>query len=200
MNSNIHSKLRMNIKVDWYNWCVVMIIFLLSGLVGPWVFQSVVKLAKIFEWKCKSNWKVQASTPWTIRGRPNVNKIDSCLVTCFDWRNENTVNIWGTRMWWRNKLARWHPSNDILNLDIKISEFWKSCQLSVGAVRRWRSENSVGLVGVSLCLFVDPYRLSLSSLCYSMQAEHRTINDCSLFTDWFLYLSCLHLGNIVLMD
>ena len=38
------------------------LIILLPGLVRSRVFQLAVKLAKIFERKWKSNWKVQAST------------------------------------------------------------------------------------------------------------------------------------------
>ena len=49
----------------------VMVNYFLSGLVGP----------QVFERKCKSNWKVQASTVTTITGIPNVSKIHSCLVT-----------------------------------------------------------------------------------------------------------------------
>ena len=59
----------------------MVLIILLSGLVGLQVFQKAVELAKIFEWKFKSNWKFQASTPATNTGRPNVNKMDSRLVT-----------------------------------------------------------------------------------------------------------------------
>ena len=47
-------------------------------------FALAVKLTKIFESKCKSNWKVQERAPATrigdtchlYTGRPNVNKID----------------------------------------------------------------------------------------------------------------------------
>ena len=58
-------------------------LFLLFGLVRQWVFQVAVKLDKVFELKCKSNWKVQANAPLTNIERTNVNKMDSCLVTDF---------------------------------------------------------------------------------------------------------------------
>ena len=60
---------------------MIVLIILLYGLVKPRVFQLAVKIAKIFERKCKSNWNVQASAPTTNTGRRNVNKMDSCLVT-----------------------------------------------------------------------------------------------------------------------
>ena len=65
-------------------WLIVL--SLLSGLVRLRVFQLAVKLGEISERKCLSNWKVQASAPRLetshfYTGKPNVNKIDSCLVT-----------------------------------------------------------------------------------------------------------------------
>ena len=72
------------------------LIILSSGLVGSRVFQLALKLAKIFEQKCKSNWKVQASTPMTNIGRSNVNKMDSCLVTGLieEMKTVNLGHVW----------------------------------------------------------------------------------------------------------
>ena len=63
-----------------------------------------VKSAKIFEWKCKSNWKVYWGPVFFFfyTGRPNVNKIDLCMKL-------------GTRVRWRNNFERWHHNNNILN-------------------------------------------------------------------------------------
>ena len=44
-------------------------------------FSVAVKLAKIFEQEFKSNQKVQVSASVIRIGRPNVNKIDPCLIT-----------------------------------------------------------------------------------------------------------------------
>ena len=70
-------------------------------MVGLRVFQLAVKLAKIFERKCKSNYKVQASAPHPGYGnchfyteRSNVNKIDSCVVRDLIEEME-TQRIWG---------------------------------------------------------------------------------------------------------
>ena len=42
---------------------IVDCIISLSSLVGLGLFQLAVKLAKIFEWKCKSNWEFQVREP-----------------------------------------------------------------------------------------------------------------------------------------
>ena len=52
---------------------------------------------------------------------------------------------------------------------IKISEFWKNCQLEV-CIQRIRSYGGGGRV--PLCLFIDSYKFSLSF--YFMQSEHQT--------------------------
>ena len=81
---------------------------------------------------------------------------------------------------------------------IKISKFWKSGQLSV------RSLHSESLIrwwwgGVTLCLFIDPYRFSLSLvLQYAVLISN---NKWLLIVDEeFLSLSCQHPGNFVPMD
>ena len=47
------------------------------GMVWLRIFQLAVKVAKILERICKTNWKVQASTPTTNKRRPNVDNTDS---------------------------------------------------------------------------------------------------------------------------
>ena len=81
---------------------LIILIILLSGLVGPRVFQLAVKLSKIFDQKYKSNWKVQAIAPRPgygnchfYTGRPNVNKIDSSLGTSLMEEIETRQKIWG---------------------------------------------------------------------------------------------------------
>ena len=58
--------------VDCINYFIIWFCWAMS-------FQLAVKFAKIFEQKCKSNWKVQANAPLPdtcqfYTGRPNVNK------------------------------------------------------------------------------------------------------------------------------
>ena len=109
------------VLLNYLLWWLIVLIISLSSLVGPWVFQLAVKLVKIFEQKCKTNWKVQVSAPTTRIGdlsfvhrktKCKQNKFMSCHE--FNWRNEKL----GTRMRLRNILVRWHLTNNILNLDM----------------------------------------------------------------------------------
>ena len=106
-----------------YNQFAVMVdsIILLSGLFGPRVFLLAFKLAKILEQKCQWNWKVQASAPRPgygtchfYSGRPNVNKIDSCLVTNLIELMKNTVKNW--EHVWDDAITLWD--------DITRTIFW----------------------------------------------------------------------------
>ena len=139
-------------------WRLIVLIISLSGLVGPRFFQLAVELAKIFVWKCNSNWKVQASTPATHIRRPNINKMDSCLVTGLIGEMK-TMNL-GTRVRWRKNFARWHHTTDILDLDIQKLAIlekivsWKQFRLDVG-----RDE---GCLCVSIHWPLEIFSLSLS--------------------------------------
>ena len=66
-----------------------MILFFISGCADKAnCFQLAVKWAEIFEWKFKSTWEVQASTPMTNTRRP---KCKQRFMSCpkFDCVNEN---------------------------------------------------------------------------------------------------------------
>ena len=109
----------------------------------------------------------------------------------FDWRNKNRE--FGT-------CERWHHLHRNLEFKyIKISKFWKSGQLSV---RCLHSRSSVGLgrrVLVSLCLFIDPHRFSLSLLL--LYAVCTSNNKWLFIVDGeVLFLSCQHPGNFVSTD
>ena len=77
-----------NYFIIWFGWAASL-------------SDSFFKLAEIFDRKFKSNWKVQASTLAINIGRPNVNKMDSCLVTglivgkCL---SENSFVCFGTKL------------------------------------------------------------------------------------------------------
>ena len=102
----------MYISITQLPWWLIVLIISLSGLVGPRVFLLTVKLAKIFERKWKLNRKFQVSTQATNTGRPNVNKIDSCLVTgLIGEKNCGLRHVW-------DDLVNWDYTTDILYLDI----------------------------------------------------------------------------------
>ena len=100
--------------------------------------------------------------------RPNVNKMDSWLVTVLIGEMK-TVNL-GTRVRWCNNLARWHHTNNILNLDIwKLANFGKVVCFQLEVVVGRRS-------GRRLSFFVSVHRpLQISLSCFRMQSEHRTV-------------------------
>ena len=84
--------------------------------------------------------------------------------------------------------------SDILILDIKkIANFEK-------VVRKFVFRDFGRFGGVSLCLFIDPYRFSL--LCYRMYAVLTSNIKWLLIVDgvFFLFLSCQHPGNFVPTD
>ena len=92
-------------------WLLIVFIILSYGLFGSRVFQLADNLAKIFEKKCESNWKVQVSTLATITGRLNVNKMDSCIVTGLI--GDMKKSEFGTCVRGRYILVIWHHTNDI---------------------------------------------------------------------------------------
>ena len=69
----------------FFNSVAVVIYYLFYYLIqsGHLFFQLTFKLAEIFERRCKPNGKIQASTPTTNKGKPNVNKMELGLVTGF---------------------------------------------------------------------------------------------------------------------
>ena len=129
----------------------------------------------------------------------------------FDWRNKNS-EFW-TLERWCNNLARWyHPHQYPEFRYIKISKFWKSSllasQLVVSEKIAFREFCWAGGDG-GMCLFVSVHRplqilslsLYLSISLVQLYAVWTLNNKWLLIVDGeFLFLSCQHPGNFVLMD